>query len=83
MTSPAPSQDGATSLEGGQLDAAISNGLVQLLSEYTGRGPTRARTYLNGSMVVCVLRDTLTKGERVAVEILMFGGEPEAVSENL
>jgi uncharacterized protein YbcI len=67
VTSPSFSQDGATSPEGGQLNAAISNRLVQLLSEYTGRGPTRARTYLNDSIVVCVLRDTLTKGDRVLV----------------
>jgi len=67
VTSPAPSRNGATSFEGGQLSAAISNRVVQLVSEYTGRGPTRARTYLNDSMVVCVLRDTLTKGERVLV----------------
>ena len=51
-------------LDGGQLSAAISNKVVQLMSEYTGRGPTRARTFINDSMVVCVLQDTLTKGEQ-------------------
>lgn len=55
-------------LEGGQLSAAISNKIVQLLSEYTGRGPTRARTFINDGLVVCLLQDTLTKGERALAE---------------
>ena len=38
--------------------------LVQLTRDYTGRGPTRARTYISDGVVVCVLEDTLTKGER-------------------
>lgn len=55
-------------LEGGQLSSAISNKVVQLLSEYTGRGPTRARTFINDGLVVCLLQDTLTKGERALAE---------------
>lgn len=55
-------------LEGGQLSAAISNKIVQLLSEYTGRGPTRARTFINDGLVVCLLQETLTKGERTLAE---------------
>jgi uncharacterized protein YbcI len=38
------------------------------MSEYTGRGPTRARTYLNDNLVTVVLQDTLTKGERSLVD---------------
>lgn len=48
--------------------AAISNGLVKLLREYTGRGPTRARTTIGDDLIVCVLADTLTKSERKLVE---------------
>ncbi len=44
--------------------AAISNLMVGLLKEYTGRGPTKARTTLGDHVVTCVLEDTLTKGER-------------------
>jgi uncharacterized protein YbcI len=51
----------------GEAQAAISNAIVGLLSEYTGRGPTRARTTMSGNLVVCVLEDTLTKGERSLV----------------
>ena len=43
---------------------AISTGIVRLLAEYTGRGPTKARTYIHDDSVVVVLADTLTKSER-------------------
>lgn len=46
---------------------AISNMVVRLLSEYTGRGPTHARTHLHDDVVTVILRDTLTKAERVLV----------------
>jgi uncharacterized protein YbcI len=43
--------------------AQIARGMVKLLSEYTGRGPTRARTTVNTNMVAVVFQDTLTKAE--------------------
>jgi uncharacterized protein YbcI len=55
------------SLRGGRLSAAISNAMVSLISEYTGRGPTKARTNLGEDLASCVLEDTLTKGERSLV----------------
>lgn len=51
----------------GSKAAAISNHVVRTMSEYTGRGPTKARTYLNEDIVTVVLHDTLTKGERSLV----------------
>ena len=51
----------------GQLAAAISTAVVHTLGEYTGRGPTKARTYLNRDTISVVLHDTLTKGERQLV----------------
>ena len=48
----------------GSVSAAISNAVVRLLSEYTGRGPTKARTYIDEDLITVVLQDTLTKGER-------------------
>lgn len=48
----------------GSMSAAISNAIVRLLSEYTGRGPTKARTYIDENLITVVLQDTLTKGER-------------------
>lgn len=52
---------------GGELASAISNGVVRLLRDYTGRGPTRARTHIGEDLVSVVLEDTLTKGERSLV----------------
>jgi uncharacterized protein YbcI len=49
-------------------NAAISDGAVRLLREYTGRGPTRSHTTINDASVLIVLGDTLTKGERKLVE---------------
>ncbi len=51
----------------GSKGAAISNLVVHLMSEYTGRGPTKARTYVNDGVVTVVLQDTLTRGERSLV----------------
>jgi uncharacterized protein YbcI len=51
-------------LTAGSMSAAISNAVVRLLSEYTGRGPTKARTYIDEDLITVVLQDSLTKGER-------------------
>ena len=51
-------------LRGGELNAAISDGIVATFAEYTGRGPTKARTSISDDVVLCLLRHTLTKGER-------------------
>jgi uncharacterized protein YbcI len=51
-----------------KLAVAISNAVVHVVREYTGRGPTKARTYIADDLVTCVMRDTLTKGERTLVE---------------
>ena len=37
---------------------------MRLLSEYTGRGPTKARTHFNDNLITVVVQDLLTKGER-------------------
>jgi uncharacterized protein YbcI len=50
-----------------QLTAKLANAIVQVMREYTGRGPTRARAYINDGLVTVVLRETLTKGERALV----------------
>ncbi len=51
----------------GSKAAAISNMIVRTMSEYTGRGPTKARTHLSDDVVTVILQDTLTKGERSLV----------------
>jgi uncharacterized protein YbcI len=37
------------------------------MREYTGRGPTKARTYIDEDLINVVLQDTLTMGERSLV----------------
>ena len=51
----------------GSKASAISNLMVRLLSRYTGRGPTKARTYFNDDMVTIVLGESLTKAEHTLV----------------
>jgi uncharacterized protein YbcI len=46
------------------LNRDISRAMVGLFKESTGRGPTRARTYIESGLVVTVLYDTMTKAER-------------------
>jgi uncharacterized protein YbcI len=62
-----PAPDREPGPQGGQLNAAISDAVVTLLSEYTGRGPTKAHTSVRNDVVLVLLRDTLTKGERALV----------------
>ena len=45
----------------------ISRAMIVLTHEYTGRGPTRARTTINGTLIAVLLEDTLTKGEKTLV----------------
>src|SRR5579884_402857 len=54
-------------MQRGELAMAISNRVVSLISEYIGRGPTRARTYVHDDLISVVVRDTLTKGEQLLV----------------
>ena len=49
--------------------AEVTNGIVRLFSEYYGRGPTRAKTYLlDDHYLVTVLRDSLTTVERTLID---------------
>jgi uncharacterized protein YbcI len=53
---------------GSSLSVAISNAIVGFLREYTGRGPSKARTTIRDNVVLVILEDTLTKGEQVLVD---------------
>jgi uncharacterized protein YbcI len=52
---------------GSSLSAAISNTTVRLMREYTGRGPTKAKTTIRDNVILVMLEQTLTKGEQVLV----------------
>jgi uncharacterized protein YbcI len=42
---------------------------VRLLQEYTGRGPTKARTTINHDSVMILFGDALTKGEKKLAQV--------------
>jgi len=44
--------------------AEISNLLVKLVTEHTGRGPTKTATHFSEDLISVVMQDALTKGER-------------------
>ena len=61
----------------GATRTAISEGMVALLKEYYGVGPTQAKTYLHDDLVVCLLRGGFTRVEQTLLE----GGRTAAVIE--
>jgi uncharacterized protein YbcI len=50
--------------EGTALHGAISQAIVRLMADRTGRGPTKARTTIDRDLVVVLLGNSLTPGER-------------------
>jgi uncharacterized protein YbcI len=52
----------------GAPSAMISTSAVQLFHEYTGRGPTKAKTVISEDLVTILVADTLTRGERTLVD---------------
>lgn len=59
----------------GDMLTAISDGMVALLKEFYGRGPTRAKSYYADDLVVCVLRGGFSRVEQTLLE----GGRGPAV----
>src|SRR5918999_4866267 len=62
---------------GRSVNAEVSNAMVGLKKEFYGRGPTKAKTYINDNYVFCVLEGGLTKNE----ETLLKAGEHRLVRE--
>jgi uncharacterized protein YbcI len=48
----------------GTAAAKISTEMVRLVRQYTGRGPTKARTTLNTNLVAVLFHEALTRGEQ-------------------
>ena len=59
----------------GSIRAALANAMVGLKKEFYGRGPTKAKTYINDNYVFCVLEGGLTRNE----ETLLAAGEADLV----
>ena len=51
----------------GMLLEAVSNLIVGIYADHVGRGPTKARAYISGDIVVSLMEDTLKKSERKLV----------------
>jgi len=47
---------------------AISDGMVGLLKEFYGRGPTRTKSYYEDDLVVCLLRGGFSRVEQTLLE---------------
>jgi uncharacterized protein YbcI len=54
--------------EHGDVLTAISDGIVALLKEFYGRGPTRTKSYYEDDLVVCLLRGGFTRVEQTLVD---------------
>jgi uncharacterized protein YbcI len=63
-----------TGKQPGAVLTQISDGMVALLKEYYGVGPTQAKTYYHDDLVVCVLRGGFTRVEKT----LAAGGRGDA-----
>jgi uncharacterized protein YbcI len=60
---------------GGDVTSAISDAMASLLSRHTGRGATSSWTTFSRDLIVCVMGNALTKGEKTLVQY----GRSEAV----
>jgi uncharacterized protein YbcI len=61
----------------GSLLASISRAVVRIVHEYTGRGPTKARSSIRDDIVIVMLQETLLKAEHS----LIRNDKPELVVE--
>jgi len=57
-------EDGVRAEPGRSVVTEISNAVVAITRDFTGRGPTRARTSMTDDMVTVVYHDSLTKAEQ-------------------
>ena len=70
-----PQRNPPSTASHGDVLTAISDGMVALLKEFYGRGPSRAKSYYEDDLVVCVLRGGFSRVE----ETLLAGGRGQAV----
>jgi uncharacterized protein YbcI len=53
---------------GSSVRAEISNAMVGLKKEFYGRGPTKAKTFLNDNYVFCAMEGGLTRNEETLID---------------
>ena len=76
LTDPDWTADVETGRQSGLL-ADISNAMVGLKKGFYGKGPTKAKTYINDNYVLCVMQGGLTKNE----ETLLAAGQHDLVRQ--
>jgi uncharacterized protein YbcI len=69
------STESAPSSSRGSIAREITDAIVRLTREATGRGPVRARVILDGDAVIVLLYESLTKAEQTLVD----GGHTDEV----
>jgi uncharacterized protein YbcI len=67
--------DAGPATRAGAMRTVISEGMVALLKDYYGVGPTQAKTYSYDDLVVCLMRGGFTRVEQTLLE----GGRTAAV----
>ena len=60
---------------GQSINAEVSNAMVGLKKEFYGKGPTKAKTYVNDNYIFCVMQGGLTRNE----ETLLAAGHSDLV----
>ena len=70
-----PDRETRARLSEGAVRTAVSDGMVALLKDYYGVGPTQTKTYYHDDLVVCLLRGGFTRVEKTLLE----GGRGSAV----
>jgi uncharacterized protein YbcI len=64
----------------GDVLSAISDGMVALLKEYYGHGPSRTKSYYSDDLVVCILRGGFTRVEQT---LLDAGRGPAVIQQRM
>ena len=54
--------------DAGEMRQSISNAMVAMKKQFYGKGPTKAKTFLNDNYVFCVLEGGLTRNEETLLE---------------
>ena len=75
VTDTSPDPSGVDGTAHGDVLTRVSDGMVALLKEFYGRGPTQAKSYFQDDLVVCVLRGGFSRVEQT----LLDGGRGSAV----
>src|ERR687893_3026865 len=69
--------DGVETERKRSINLEISNAMVGLKKQFYGKGPTKAKTYINDNYVFCILEGGLTRNE----ETLLAAGQHSLVRE--